>query len=80
MGFKTKIKGLSENEIKKFVKISIISGYSKRILKSKSLKKNSYLQEIVEEATIELEDFMNFIDNNIDCPEEKLTYLYNHLK
>ena len=49
-------------------------------MKSKSLKKNNYLQEIVEEATNELEDFMNFLDKNIDCPEEKLTYLYTHLK
>lgn len=80
MGFKTKIKGLDENEIKKFIKISIISGYYKKIMKSKSLKKNNYLQEIVEEATNELEDFMNFLDKNIDCPEEKLTYLYTHLK
>ena len=80
MGFKSKIAGLDENQIKKFVKVSILNGYSKKILKSKSIKKNTYLRDLVEEATIELQDFMDFIENNVECPEEKLKYLLNHLK
>jgi hypothetical protein len=80
MGFKSKIAGLDENQIKKFVKVSILNGYSKKILKSKSIKKNTYLRDLVEEATIELQDFMDFIENNVECPEEKLKYLINHLK
>jgi hypothetical protein len=80
MGFKSKIAGLDENQIKKFVKVSILNGYSKKILKSKSIKKNVYLRDLVEEATIELQDFMDFIENNVKCPEEKLKYLINHLK
>jgi hypothetical protein len=80
MGFKSKIVGLDENQIKKFVKVSILNGYSKKILKSKSIKKSIYLRDLVEEATIELQDFMDFIENNVECPEEKLKYLINHLK
>ena len=80
MGFKSKIAGLDENGIQKFVKVSILNGYSKKILKSKSIKKNTYLRDLVEEATIELQDFMDFIENNVECPEEKLKYLINHLK
>jgi hypothetical protein len=80
MGFKSKIVGLDENQIKKFVKVSILNGYSKKILKSKSIKKSVYLRDLVEEATIELQDFMDFIENNVECPEEKLKYLINHLK
>lgn len=80
MGFKSKIAGLDENQIKKFVKVSILNGYSKKILKSKSIKKSIYLRDLVEEATIELQDFMDFIESNVECPEEKLKYLINHLK
>lgn len=80
MGFKSKIVGLDENQIKKFVKVSILNGYSKKILKSKSIKKSIYLRDLVEEATIELQDFMDFIESNVECPEEKLKYLINHLK
>lgn len=80
MGFKKQITGLDEDQIKKFIKISICNGYYKKILKSKTFKNSSYLEALVDESTNELEDFINFITENIDCPEEQLKYIENHLK
>ena len=52
MGFKKSIQGMDEDQIKKFVKISIFSG--KKLHKTKSFKKSKYLKEIIKEAAQDL--------------------------
>ncbi len=80
MGFKKDIKGLDESEIKIFVKKSIINGSSDKIVKSKSLKKSEYLQQIVLEATNEIGDLIESLKETFESPEDVLKYLNKSLK
>jgi hypothetical protein len=80
MGFKNKIKGLDENEIKLFVKRSILDGTHSKILKSKTLEKSQYLQEIVLEATNEIGDLIDDLKDSFECPIEIVKFLENSLK
>lgn len=80
MGFKNQIKGLDENEIKLIVKRSILNGTHSKILKSKTLKKSQYLQEIVLEATVEIGDLINELKNSFECPVEIVKFIENSLK
>ena len=80
MGFKNQIKGLDENEIKLLVKKSILDGTHKKILKSKTLEKSQYLQEIVLEATNEIGDLIEDLKSSFECPIEIVKFLENSLK
>ncbi len=80
MGFKKKIKGLDEDQIKLFIKRSIIDGTSSKILKSKTLKESEYLQQIVLEATEEIGDLIDSLKERFDSPKEVLKYLNKSLK
>jgi hypothetical protein len=80
MGFKKDIKGLDESEIKLFVKKAIINGSSDKIVKSKSLKKSEYLQQIVLEATNEIGDLIESLKETFESPEDVLKYLNKSLK
>jgi hypothetical protein len=79
MGFKKQIKGLDEQQIKLFVKRSIVNGNKKLLLKSKSIKKSRYLNDIVQESSKELSLLIESFDY-IDCPIEKLKYINKSLK
>jgi len=78
MGFKKQINGLDEQQIKLFVKRSIINGNKRKLLKSKSIKESRYLNDIVKESSKELSDLINSFDY-IECPIEKLKYINNSL-
>ncbi len=80
MGFKNKIKGLDEDQIKKYVKRSILDGTSGKIAKSKALEKSTYLQDIVLEATNEFGELMDNLKERFDCPIEVVKYLEKSLK
>jgi hypothetical protein len=80
MGFKKKIKGLDEDQIKLFIKRSIIDGTSNKILKSKTLKNSEYLQQVVLEATDEIGDLIDSLKERFDSPKEVLKYLNKSLK
>jgi hypothetical protein len=80
MGFKKKIKGLDEDQIKLFVKRSIVDGTSTKILKSKTLKESEYLQQVVLEATDEIGDLIDSLKERFDSPKEVLKYLNKSLK
>lgn len=80
MGFKKEIKGLDETEIKLYVKRAILDGTHSKILKSKSLKKSEYLQQIVFEATNEIGDLIDSLKNSFECPVEVLKFLENSIK
>ncbi len=80
MGFKNKIKGLDEDQIKKYVKRSILDGTSGKIAKSKALEKSAYLQDIVLEATNEFGELMDSLKERFDCPIEVVKYLEKSLK
>lgn len=80
MGFKKKIKGLDEDQIKKYVKRSILNGTSSKIAKSKALEKSEYLQDIVLEATNEFGELMDSLKDRFDCPIEVVKYLEKSLK
>ena len=80
MGFKNKIKGLNEDQIKLFIKRSIVDGTSSKILKSKSLKESEYLQQVVLEATSEIEDLIDSLKETFDSPKEVLKYLHKSLR
>ena len=68
MGFKKSIQGMDEDQIKKFVKISIFSG--KKLHKTKSFKKSKYLKEIIKEAAQDLKETIKGFEE-IECPEER---------
>lgn len=80
MGFKKQIKGLDEDQIKLFIKRSIVDGTSSKILKSKSLKESEYLQQVVLEATSEIEDLIDSLKETFDSPKEVLKYLHKSLR
>ena len=80
MGFKKKIKELDEDQIKLFIKRSIIDGTSNKILKSKTLKNSEYLQQVVLEATDEIGDLIDSLKERFDSPKEVLKYLNKSLK
>ncbi len=80
MGFKKKIKGLDEDQIKLFIKRSIIDGTSNKILKSKTLKNSEYLQQVVLEATDEIGDLIDSLKERFESPKEVLKYLNKSLK
>ena len=80
MGFKKKIKGLDEDQIKLFIKRSIINGTSNKILKSKTLKNSEYLQQVVLEATDEIGELIDSLKERFDSPKEVLKYLNKSLK
>jgi len=80
MGFKKQIKGLDEDQIKLFIKRSIVDGTSSKILKSKSLKQSEYLQQVVLEATSEIEDLIDSLKETFDSPKEVLKYLHKSLR
>ena len=80
MGFKKKIKGLDEDQIKLFIKRAIIDGTSSKILKSKTLKESEYLQQVVLEATDEIGDLIDSLKSKFDSPKEVLKYLNKSLK
>ena len=80
MGFKKQIKGLDEDQIKLFIKRAIVDGTSNEILKSKSLKKSEYLQQVVLEATDEVGTLIDSLKETFDSPKEVLKYLHKSLK
>ena len=80
MGFKNKIKGLNEDQIKKFMKRSVMDGTSKKMLKSRVLKKSKYLQDIAMESANELGDLVEFVERHIECPIERLDYINKTLQ
>lgn len=80
MGFKKQIKGLDEDQIKLFIKRSIVDGTSSKILKSKSLKQSEYLQQVVLEATSEIEDLIDSLKETFDSPKGVLKYLHKSLR
>lgn len=80
MGFKKKIKGLDEDQIKLFIKRSIVDGTSNKILKSKTLKNSEYLQQVVLEATDEIGDLIDSLKERFGSPKEVLKYLNKSLK
>ncbi len=80
MGFKKKIKGLDEDQIKLFIKRAIIDGTSNNFLKSKTLKNSEYLQQVVLEATNEISDLIDSLTREFDSPKEVLKYLNKSLK
>jgi hypothetical protein len=80
MGFKKQIKGLDEDQIKLFIKRAIVDGTSNKILKSKSLKKSEYLQQVVLEATDEVDTLIDSLKETFDSPKEVLKYLHKSLR
>jgi hypothetical protein len=80
MGFKKKIKGLDEDQIKLFIKRAIVDGTSSKILKSKTLKESEYLQQVVLEATDEIGDLIDSLKSKFDSPKDVLKYLNKSLK
>lgn len=79
MGFKKQINGLDEQQIKLFVKRSIINGKGKKLLKFKSVKESRYLKDIIKESSSELGDLIKSLDY-IECPIEKLEYINKTLQ
>jgi hypothetical protein len=79
MKFKNKIKGLSEDEIKFYIKQIIYKGKSNKMLKSKTFKKSKYLQDIAMESSCEFGRLIKSAKDGFDCPIEQIDFLKKSL-
>jgi hypothetical protein len=57
-----------------------MDGSSKKMMKSKSIKKSKYLQDIAMESANELGDLVEFVETHIECPIERLDYINKTLQ
>ena len=95
MNLKKKLKGLDENGIKRYFKISFIDDAEigmgipiskikkskiKKILKSKTFKKSKYIRSIFDEVLEDLTQTTKELEKNIEDPQERLNYLKNSIK
>jgi uncharacterized protein YPO0396 len=81
MKLKKKLKGLSENEIRKVFKSIIFEqNGTDKLRKEKLIKKNKYLKYLMKESFHELKQVLDQLRSSINDPEERIMYLKNSIK